>query len=139
MFKSLFHKRKKGSEKTNEFLKKADVVLKGFSSGENSLVDIKTLRSLIIEKWYYLENNAGRYKLVSLTEDEATFVTEMNEGGSFGVHHHDGEETGIVVEGHLIDDINNLKVLKGETFKYNKNQSHKPYCRIKSIYEVSFT
>ena len=77
------------------------------------MVDIKTLRSLIIEKWYYLENNAGRYKLVSLTEDEATFVTEMNEGGSFGVHHHDGEETGIVVEGHLIDDINNLKVLKG--------------------------
>ena len=84
MFKSLFHKKKKkGSEKTNEFLKKADVVLKGFSSGENSLVDIKTLRSLIIEKWYYLENNAGRYKLVSLTEDEATFVTEMNEGGFF--------------------------------------------------------
>ena len=36
MFKSLFHKRKKGKRKNKRVLEKADVVLKGFSSGENS-------------------------------------------------------------------------------------------------------
>ncbi len=114
-------------------------VLDGFSSDRHSLIDYNTLRSLVKNKWYYLDENQGRYKLTKLTDLEAVFITEMREGGTFGLHEHDCVERGVVVEGHLIDNLNNLKVLKGEKWEYKKNQDHKPYCRVRSIYEVSFS
>ena len=122
-------------EKYNQTL----TALGGFSNDINEEVSIKTLRSLEIGKWYYTDKKDIKYKLTTLTEKEAVFITIMDAGAAFGIHKHDGVEKGIVVDGHLIDDLNNLVVLKNERFEYKAGQSHKPYCKIKSVYEVTFS
>lgn len=125
---------------TKEFLCRQKYLLKeleGFSK-DKSIVTLHTLRSLELNKWYYADDSKIKYKLIELTDSEAVFITVMEAGAKFAMHKHDGEERGVVVEGHLIDDINHLKLLKGEEFKYRENQYHEPYCTVKSIYEVTF-
>lgn len=112
-------------------------VLEGFSSDDKSMIDLESLRSLNIGEWHTFVG--GRYKLDRLTDDEAIFITEMDAGGTFGLHEHDCLERGLVIEGHLIDDINGLKVLKNEKWEYKANQEHTPYCKVESVYEVVFT
>lgn len=121
----------------NERRKEAFNKLQGFSI-DNSVITLKTLRSLELNKWNYTEDRKVKYKLIDLTDSEAVFITVMEAGAEFSIHEHDCIEKGIVVEGHLIDDINHLKVLKGEKWEYKEHQNHKPYCRVKSIYEVTF-
>lgn len=111
--------------------------LEGFSSDESSMIDLETLRSLNVGEWHAFVG--GRYKLARITKDEAIFITEMDAGGTFGLHEHDCIERGIVIEGHLLDDLNGLKILKNETWEYKIDQEHTPYSKVKSIYKVVFT
>ena len=120
------------NERKNAFEK-----LKGFSI-DDSLVSLNTLRSLKIGEWHYTRDKKTKFKLIELTNKEAIFITIMEAGASFSLHEHDCTEKGIVVEGHLIDDLNHLKVKKDENWIYVKGVKHKPYCLVRSVYEVTF-
>jgi hypothetical protein len=117
--------------------------LKGMFDSKDSMVTLKTLRSLEFSKWYYSDDKTVKFKLIRLTEAEAVFISviEPIEGkpARYGLQKHDCIERGIVVEGHLIDDVNNLKLKSQETWEYKKNQRHQPYATIKSVYEVVFS
>lgn len=142
----LLSKAHKADSAYNSFMKQKEIALKelnGLFNNDDSLVTLRTLRSLKFGKWYYNEDKTVKFKLVRLTEKEAFFISEINPIGGkpavYGLQRHDCTEKGIVKEGHLIDDVAHLKKLKGESWEYKKNQKHEPYATIRSVYEVTFT
>ena len=142
----LINKVNKADQFYKDFMKQKEIALReldGIFNNDDSLVTLRTLRSLKFGKWYYNDDKTVKFKLIRLTEDEAVFISELNpingKPAIYGLQRHDCIEKGIVKEGHLIDDVAHLKKLKGELWEYKKNQKHEPYATIKSIYEVTFT
>lgn len=143
----LINSHSKADKLANDFIEQSKQIvseLKGVFDKKDSLVTLKTLRSLEFEKWYYNEDESVKFKLIRLTKDEAVFIGVINpikqgQKTEFGLQRHDCIERGIVVEGHLIDDLNHIKALKNETWQYKIDQRHRPYAEVYSVYEVTFT
>lgn len=75
---------------------------------------------------------------ISETEHDMVFLTEMEFNSAFGKHLHDCIEEIVVLKGELIDDLNSIHLTKGQTYAYNENQLHEPYCNVESTYKVTF-
>lgn len=118
--------------------KKCFKELEGFTV-DNSIITLEVLKSLELNKWYYMSNDAGRYRKIKHTNHSLTFITEMVAGGSFSMHKHNCSEFVRVLSGDLIDDKNSIYLQEEDVYIYPPYRYHKPYCTVDSVYEVIFT
>lgn len=88
-------------------------------------------------KWYYV-NDGIKYKLISINEDNLTFLTEMKDGFEFGLHYHDAYETCYVQEGTLDCPEKGIQVKQGESVYFKPFESHRPKAIGDTILTVIF-
>lgn len=90
------------------------------------MITVEELSSLEQDVWYN-SNEEVRYKLVADGDKSLTFVTELMDGGVFGLHYHNCQETIYVHEGVLVCPEKGFEVSDGGRVVFEAYEKHRPY------------
>jgi hypothetical protein len=118
--------------------KNNQIVADGFDSEEPSLITIEQLRGTVVGE--LVKVNKGVYFMRIADEDnKVRFITVMLPNGKFGKQLHDVLEKVKILEGHLIEKLDNFKTYNiGDTLYYEPYIEHEPISKLFSIYLVTF-
>lgn len=119
--------------------------LDSFSSDiGSSMISYSQLSLMSFDEWFDLGQGV-RFMRVNHPEKELFFITEMNPKAEFnlkavfGIQKHDCKEVVCILEGELIETMENGKrYTKGDTVIYPPNFLHKPFATVFSRYSVEF-
>lgn len=89
------------------------------------VISYKDLEASELDKWYEVDEFI-RFKLISKTEEELTFVTEMKDGAVFGNHYHNCEEICYVHEGILNCPSRGLMIKENQRITFSPYEKHRP-------------
>lgn len=113
-------------------------VLNYFDKDSDDLISFDDLRFFDIGKRVSV-NDRVDFEKTEQTEDSITFLTYMQNGGSFGLHSHDCMEIVNIIKGDLIEKERGYKVYsEGQQVAYAVGEKHRPYATKNSVYEVIF-
>ena len=123
----------------SEMTEEVDSMLNTFAIDEGELlVSEKTLADLELNVNFPVNKKVYFTKHFQ-NDDVIKFKCFMSAGASFGMQFHDVLECCEVIEGHLIEVMRGNKIyIKGQKIYYASKELHKPICRIKSVYDVTF-
>lgn len=117
-------------------IKQYNKIAMKFQDSQSQSVDWITLKAFKMHGWIMI--NKIKFVKVSENDDEMVFLTEMEPHSNFGEHSHDCIEHIEVLDGELIDDMNDVRLIKGDKYIYGPNTVHAPYSTIESSYKVTF-
>ena len=94
--------------------------------GKASLIKYKELNGLELGKEVGSDDGII-YALTERSDQELSFITDMEDGSAFGNHFHDCGETCYVLEGALIAPVSGERIEKGQSIHFPAGKIHAPY------------
>jgi len=120
-------------EKRKEYAKKLS---QEYKRPDNPLIPMKNFRGLEKGAWIELADGV-RSHLVELTTEGMTWVVISKKGGTIGKHRHDSEEDIKVLEGKIVEKINEITLTpEDEPLTISAFEPHHIYAEKFSIYSV---
>lgn len=117
-------------------LKYVKELSKAYKRPDNPLILIKEFNGL--KKGDRIELSEGVHShLVEITNGCITFIVISKKGGSIGKHRHDVDEDVKVLEGQLIEKVQDYMIEPGQTVTIKKLVAHNIEATKYSIYSVS--
>lgn len=114
-------------------------ILNHYDKNSDDLITFESLGFFDVGKRVSV-NERVDFEKTKESKTSMTFLTYMENGGSFGLHSHNCIEIVDIIKGDLIERERGYKVYsEGQQVIYAKNEKHRPYATKDSIYEVTFT